>query len=404
MEKEFITKTNSSVALNVTGGKIDSFREKEETTGTVRVYEDGKIGIAGCLGTPDENELTKKATEALGLGIPYPCKPDRELEMTDLHDEEIIPVPELIPTMQSFLDRLGERCPKFAFSNKIRMTHMKTEYRNSNGRHLVSSGRELSIELAVQNRGSGNLFDTFLGWSGVKFDPDYLLEKFGEQYDAYYTPADIEPGKYPVVMGTSDLFGTFLQHFVGEMYVSGASLLSGKLGDKVFSDKLSFRDDMNPETHNGVCFFYDEGKVAEGLRPTLIEDGKLTGLLTTKKSADQFGLPELGTAAAAYDGVPALAFHSFWLDPTAKTLAELVPGKAVFVVLASGGDMTPDGHFATPVQMAYLLEGGKLAGRLPELNVSGDFFDLLGKDYIGAVREDPQEDSHLCAVNMNVTK
>ena len=42
MEKEFITKTNSSVALNVTGGKIDSFREKEETTGTVRVYEDGK--------------------------------------------------------------------------------------------------------------------------------------------------------------------------------------------------------------------------------------------------------------------------------------------------------------------------------------------------------------------------
>ncbi len=163
MEKEFITKTNSSVALNVTGGKIDSFREKEETTGTVRVYEDGKIGIAGCLGTPDENELTKKATEALGLGIPYPCKPDRELEMTDLHDEEIIPVPELIPTMQSFLDRLGERCPKFAFSNKIRMTHMKTEYRNSKGRHLVSSGRDLSIELAVQNRGSGNLFDTFLG-------------------------------------------------------------------------------------------------------------------------------------------------------------------------------------------------------------------------------------------------
>ena len=205
-------------------------------------------------------------------------------------------------------------------------------------------------------------------------------------------------------MGTSDLFGTFLQHFVGEMYVSGASLLSGKLGEKVFSDKLSFRDDMNPETHNGVCFFDDEGKVADGLRPTLIENGKLTGLLTTKKSADQFGLSELGTATAAYDGVPTLAFHSFWLDPTAKTLAELVPGKAVFAVLASGGDMTPDGHFATPVQMAYLLEDGKLVGRLPELNVSGDFFDLLGKDYIGAVRGDPQEDSHLCAVNMNVTK
>ena len=45
MQKEFIIKTSRSVTLNVTGGKIDSFREKEETTGTVRVYENGCIGI-----------------------------------------------------------------------------------------------------------------------------------------------------------------------------------------------------------------------------------------------------------------------------------------------------------------------------------------------------------------------
>ena len=36
MEKEFLTQIRRSVTLNVTGGKIDSFREKEETTGTVR--------------------------------------------------------------------------------------------------------------------------------------------------------------------------------------------------------------------------------------------------------------------------------------------------------------------------------------------------------------------------------
>ena len=80
MQKEFIIKTSRSVTLNVTGGKIDSFREKEETTGTVRVYENGCIGIAGCLGTPDEQKLTEKAMEALTLGIPYPCKLDGALD------------------------------------------------------------------------------------------------------------------------------------------------------------------------------------------------------------------------------------------------------------------------------------------------------------------------------------
>ena len=52
MDKEFLTKTSCSVTLNVTAGKIDSFREKEETTSTVRVYEDGFVGIAGSLGRP----------------------------------------------------------------------------------------------------------------------------------------------------------------------------------------------------------------------------------------------------------------------------------------------------------------------------------------------------------------
>ena len=404
MEKEFLTKTSRSVTLNVTGGKIDSFREQEETTGTVRVYENGCIGVAGCLGTPDEQALTDKATEALALNIPYPCKLEGALEKEALHENEIIPQHELIPTMQAFLDRLGEACPRFSFSNKISLNYNKTEYRISFGRHLTSSGRNLSIQLLAQNRGSGNLFDTALMYEGDHFDADALLSQFKTEYDAYYEPADIAPGRYPVVLDTSGLFGTFLRNFIGEMYVSGASLVSGKLGQKVFSDKLSLRSDMDPETNPGVCFFDDEGCVAPAIRPTLIEKGTLTGLLTTKKSADKFGLPNLGTANAAYDGVPGLGFNRFYAEPTVRSLNELVPGKAVYVVMASGGDTTPDGHFATPVQMAYLMENGRLVGRLPELNISGNFYDMLGNDYIGAVIGDFHPDSILCAVTMDVSK
>ena len=167
MEKEFLTETQRSVTLNVTGGKIDSFREKEETTGTVRVYENGCIGVAGCLGTPDEQALTDKARDALTLGIPYPCKLGGALEQESINEKEIIPVSELIPTMQSFLDRLGEACPRFAFSNKISLNYRKAEYRNSLGRHLKSSGGNVSIQLLAQNRGSGNLFDTSFGYKFV---------------------------------------------------------------------------------------------------------------------------------------------------------------------------------------------------------------------------------------------
>lgn len=404
MEKEFLIETHRSVTLNVTGGKIDSFREKEETTGTVRVYENGCIGVAGCLGTPDEKALTEKAAEALTLGIPYPCDLGGPLEQEILREDEIIPVPEFIPTMQNFLDRLGEACPRFAFSNKIKLSYRKTKYTNSLGRHLTSSGRYLSIQLLAQNRGSGNLFDTAFGFEGDSFDADALLAKFKNQYDAFYTPADIESGRLPVLMESADLFGTFLQHFIAEIYVSGASLFSGKLGQKAFSEKLSLKNDMNPATNTGSCFFDKEGCVAPDFRPAIIDKGVLTGLLTTKKSAANFNVPNLGTAAAAYDGVPSLGFNSFYVEPTAKSLSTLVPEKAVYVVMASGGDTTPNGHFATPVQMAYLMENGKIVGKLPELNIAGDVYDMLGKDYVGAVRGEPAPDSMSCAVIMDVTK
>ena len=176
MEKEFLKETRQSVTLNVTAGKIDSYRELEKTTGTVRVYDKGCIGIAGCLGEPDEQALTTQAEEALAFSIPYPCNLEGALELEELHEEEILPKAEFLPRMQSFLDRLGELCPKFAFSNKIRLSYSRSEYRNSLGRRLLSSGRELSLELVVQNRGSGNLFDTFLVWSGDTFDPEKILD------------------------------------------------------------------------------------------------------------------------------------------------------------------------------------------------------------------------------------
>ena len=296
----------------------------------------------------------------------------------------------------------AEELPKMAFSNKINLTYKKTEYRNSRGRHLLSSGGQLSIELIAQNRGSGNLFDTAFIWAGKHFDPDAVLSYFKEQYDAFYVPATLEAGRYPVIAAPENIFSTFLQHFVGDLYIAGSSLLSGKLGEKIFHDKLTLRDDLNPASSFVNCFFDAEGCVAKDYRAVLIESGVLKGLLTTRKTAEQYGLTNLGTADAPYDGVPQIGFHSCSLEQTADTLKELVPGKAVYVIIASGGDTTPDGHFATPVQMAYLMEDGHIVGRLPEIAVSGNFFDMLGKDYLGTVHNCPFEKSELTAVMMDV--
>ena len=401
MEKEFLKSSSRSVTLNITGGKIDSYREKEQTTGTVRVYADGKIGVAGCLGKPDEEKLTAQAEKALELGIPYVSALDGALERIEDNSAEIVPEKELIPTMQAMLDEIGKECPGFAVSNKICLTWESGEYRNSNGRNLKSSGSSLDISLLFQSRGSGNLMDAFYQYSGRTFDPEKVVAGCKTVYDAYNTPAELEEGEWPVIISAGELLGQAISHFVGEIYVSGASLLGGKLGEECFSEKLSFGDDRNSATNPGSFFFDDEGTVSPEDRSLLIQNGTLKAVLTTKNSAAKFGLPVSGHAGSAYDGVPTLTMQGLYVARTADDIRRIVPGKAVYVMSASGGDYTPSGHFATPVQMAYLVEGGRLVGRLPELNISGDFFDILGKNYLGAL---PNTLANCCPDSLLVTK
>ncbi len=405
MDKEYILDRSSSVTLNVTAGKIDSYRKKEETTATVRVYRDGKIGVAGMLGEPDEAALTGKAEAALALGIPYPAALDGSCAMTLRNDAPILSERELIPAMQAFLDRVSAACPRFAVSNKIMLTSDSRSYRNSEGRTLEWSDRVLSVGLLFQDRGAGNLMDGFYEYTGRHFDPDAMVEGCRAFHEAFYTPATLEEGEgIPVVFSCYDLFETFLRNFGGELYASGASLVSGKLGERCFSENLTLAVDRNPATAFGCCFFDAEGQVAKDYRVPLIEDGVLRNLLVTKRTAEMFGLPSAGTAGATYDGVPGSAVPALYVRPTARNLAELVPGKSIRVIYASGGDTTPDGRFATPVQCAFLMENGKPVGRLPEIAVSGNFFDLLGKDWVGAVSGDSAGSSACCTVRMKVAK
>lgn len=405
MEKEFLTTTAGSVTLNVTAGKIDSYRRKDETQNTVRVYEEGKIGVAGSLGEADWDALTAAAEEALSNGIPYPCDLDENKE--ELHTaSEIIPPEEFLPAMQHLLDRLAAECPRFGISNKIKLSQFSSTYKNSKGAELSASDAYLLISLVFQNKGAGNLFDCGYSTQTKNYNEDAIVADCKKLHDAFYTEVDIEAGEYPVLFTPGEGLGVALQHFVGELYVSGASLLSGKLGQKIANETFTLCDDRDPRTNPGATFFDAEGRVAPDYRQPLVKNGVMTNVIVSKNTAAMFGLPAAATSGAAYDGVPSVTFNGFHVEKTHGTVAEMVPGKAIFVAMASGGDMTPDGHFATPVQLAYLVENGEIVGKLPELNIAGDFFDIIGDNYLGCAPDTlfPSMEDTLMAVNMQVTK
>ncbi|MCM1054904.1 MAG: metallopeptidase TldD-related protein [Bacteroides sp.] len=405
MEKEKLICKIQSAALNVTANKVDSYRKNLETLNTIRVYDGGNIGVAGSLGELDETALEEAAKKALSYGIKYPCNLSSNVKTLDTH-REIIPQKEFISSIQGLLDRISKECPKFAVSDKIKLTDIITSYENSRGSALLSSVSYMSLGLIFQDKGSGNLFDADYGATLSEYDEDKVFADIKSIYDAFYERVDIEDGEYPVFIVPDEFFPRISAHFNATMYASGGSLLSGKIGESVFNENLTLCDNRDPADDPSACFFDDEGEFAPDFSQPIVKDGALTNVFTNKMYTEMLKVPAAATAGSEYDGVPGITHNGVYLKPTAEKASDIADGRAVLVMIASGGDMTPGGHFATPVQLAFLVENGEIKGRLPELNISGEFFELLGKNYAGAVKNAffPSKGCTYMACIMKVTK
>ena len=408
MKKEILIEKYDEIALNVSDGKINSYREKEETKNTVRVYENGSIGVAGALGEVDLTELEKQAAEKLGDGIPYVCNLSKGVK------REVMRRP---ATDKSAVLRTGKRvalkaakvCPRFLITGKIKYTESSGKYMNSENTELAYSNSGFSVSFVIKDRDSSNIMDAAYGSMVGRYGKtveDKIVEDMKVLHENYFAEkVKLPDGEYPVILESYDILGHLLQSLVAEVYVSGGSILSGKLGEKVFSDKLSLYVDRNPSTNHSDGFYDSEGEFATDYRPVLIKDGVLKNVFDSKNTAAMFNLPLSKTANSAYDGVPSIGIPGIIVKSTAPDLKTLLGDQeAIYISISSGGDMTTEGVVGMPVMLAFLVKGGKIVGRVSEFNASGNIFDILGKNFIGVSKENlfKASESEMLVTKMNI--
>lgn len=387
MKKEILKYKSSVETLNVVGGKVNSVRFTEETTNTVRVYDDGKIGVAGALGEADVSALENAAVEKLSeQGIPYAYVPGKTVKK-EIVRRKAFDQAKLLKAGRSLTAKVAKACPGFLVSGKVECGEYSGAYKNSEGSDLSFESSLVSVGFQLKDKNSSNIMDAFYSASFPlygKTASDVVVSDMKMLHDAFFTEKkQIGNGKYKVIVDKFDLLGLLASHFVAESYVAG-SILSGKIGEKVFSEDLSVYVDRNPSTNPGTAFFDAEGVVLKDYRAALVENGVVKNVLANKNSAVVFNLPQSGTAIASYDGVPSAGIPGLFVKPSAKSLAELTADEpAVYIAITSGGDMTNDGTIGMPVMLAFMVEKGKITGRVCEFNASGNIFDVLGKDFVG---------------------
>ena len=383
MKTERLTYKESNRCLNVVANKVESLRINNSTKNTFRVYDKGAIGVEGSLGKADWDCLQQAATAKLSQGIAYPETHGGKRSLTVDATKHIFDDKDFIPTIQHLLDRLGAENPKFLFSNKVQLNGSESCYESSDGEHYSFKGNQFLISLGIKLKGSPNILDEGYGCESDCFDEDAICRDVKMICDAFLSKLPHVEENDVTVIGSFEPLQYALSHLVADMYFNNASLFADKLGQKIFNEKFSLVVNRAPSEQLNVPFFDAEGVVNDGYVNYIVKNGVLERLLTCKRSAALYNTANLGTASAAYNGVPMPGAEGLDIVNTANDLSELVKGKAIYLSDTGGGDMTPSGDISMPVMTAYLYENGKLLGRLPEFVVAVNIFDLLNDGFVG---------------------
>lgn len=403
MIKELFQQTIKETSLNLSQSRIEAVMRKNITKSGCRVYRDGFIGISGTLGEPKQ-ETWEQAEANLNKKISYPFEPGRNSKRVRDLRTLTITEQDFIEEMEGIIHTLRQEYRDFIFSNKIKLIESAIILRNDVGLDYANYDRSIELGLLVKHVDSISIFDTAIVYLDRSFEKDQILAESRQILDGFKKETTIpKHKKMPVVLHQNGLLSKVIESLNGETIGLGTSLFCEKMGTKAFNERFSVYQDRTDEKQH-VPFFDMEGVVNTGDMSMLIKNGDILHPYTDKKQAKTFAFPITGAAGGGYDDVPSLGYADLSIAPTNKTLEELLQGEyGIMVIMASGGDYSNEGNFASPVQMAYLTDGKQLLGRLPELNISGNLYELFGQDFIGVSKNKPLMGERVLVVRMKVT-
>ncbi len=176
----------------------------------------------------------------------------------------------------------------------------------------------------------------------------------------------------------------------GDAIIQGDSILEGKIGARVASNKVTIIDDPTMKEATGIPAygsypFDDEG--IKAVPTTLVDRGKLVSYLHSRETAKKLGQKVTGNARVEnYKRLPLVRMSNTYIKPSTYSEEELLEDvkDGVYLVDSRGGQTTGQGTFHVGVQMVYLVKHGEKGELRRGTAIAGRTLDILKKiDAVG---------------------
>ena len=248
----------------------------------------------------------------------------------------------------------------------------------------------IRLEVFVENMGVKESSADNVGHMGTSELYDQVaLEAFAHENTdramrlttAKYAPA----GEMPVVIDNS--FGGVIFHeacghgLETTSVAKGASVFTGKLGQKIANECVTAIDDGTIENGWGSLNIDDEGNKTK--RTTLIENGVLKSYIVDEMGARQTGYDITGSGRRqSYKFAPASRMRNTFISAGKDSFEEMIRDVdyGLYAKKMGGGSVNPGtGDYNFQVQEGYIIRNGRIEEVVKGACLIGRGIDTLGK-------------------------
>lgn len=391
---EVYANTSESNTIKLDDGKLESYNMKEIFSVSIRGLKDGKMAYVSSESLDDDaiesvlQSLVKNvdaldATEPEFMyegGAAYTEVPDVKSDYKDHTASEKIA---MLKKLESEALAKSDKIVKIGYC-QYSETSQKTALMNSKGLDL---SREMSYTTTFLGALASNGEQTVVGMSGdinLNFDDielDRLVNESTESALSQLGAGAVETGKYPVVFkrdAASEILSAFSSVFLGDSALRKMTLLTDKIGTKVFGDNITIVDDPFSDVALIKYPFDDEGVPCR--TKNVVENGVFCGFLNNLKTANFLNAEPTGNGFKAGAGISASPTNLYLKEGNLskdEIIATVENGIYVTEVNGLHAGLNPISGAFNVQASGFVIKDGKLDRPITLFVVSGNFYEMM---------------------------
>ncbi len=378
----------ASVSLKM--GKLKDIQGEKKCEVSLRINKGDRMGFAVSNSLEDET-IVERALVALenqeSKAAEFPSESPR-MVFSYSQEVEKLTTKDLTDMVYKLHDRLNRKAPDVPTAISIHKTIKRVALKNSSGFYESYDYSNLSISLGTITEkgfmGASKEFSSGKVTEITDRELDYLLEmhKLGR------TQITLENERLPVIF-SGKVMGALMLRVLGGVHggnvLKGVSPVKNRIGEQVFSEKLTIRDDGKMNFGVNTCLFDDEGTPAKN---TIIYDkGKLKSYLVNRDQAKKLGQEPTGNAikrslfSKEIEDKPSVFDTNLIIEGENREDELMIKGvKRGILITGVMGAHTGNinqGDFSLNISSGYLIEEGELKGQVKGAMVSGNIYELF---------------------------